>query len=451
MDIFKKTFSWNREKKPGQQKSRFSLISNSKKLQQSLIQQQEQHQKQLQDDPNAFLPRLTVSTTYNTTNEIYTPQDDNAITPSILKHQSSLPSNQFTELATQSSQYDTKSDTSFNTVTTTTDDSLLSLHSHSLTPVSTSTSASVLMVDAPPRQQSKQVYLQRQKQQLQQNHPNDQISINTHHRPKDDNQPSNANDENKAKETDIESIEDDYIVLGMKYHEKGETEKATYCWRLASNSGSSLGMFFYGIALRHGWGCKKEPNLAVQYLQQAAEFAVYDLQVALNVPLMNESSPQRQQQQLQKAQLPILQPTRSTLSSLSSSSSRSTRRVTSPAVAKSELILAIYELGVCFKHGWGVPKNLETAACYFQIAANLGDPDAQNDLGFCYYNGIGVKKDNYCAAKYFRLAERQGQGMMGNSWIWKDKYNIVDNPEWKPGMTITDMRRMAKKATKKKI
>lgn len=45
----------------------------------------------------------------------------------------------------------------------------------------------------------------------------------------------------------------DYLQLGMKYHEKGELEKATHYWRLSAEYGSPLGLFFYGIALRHGW------------------------------------------------------------------------------------------------------------------------------------------------------------------------------------------------------
>lgn len=77
-----------------------------------------------------------------------------------------------------------------------------------------------------------------------------------------------------------------------------------------------------------------------------------------------------------------------------------------------------------------VPKNIATAAYYFEIASNLGDPDAQNDLGFCYSHGQGVKKDNFKAAKYYRMADRQGNGIVGNSWIWKSKYDIVDQPNW---------------------
>ncbi|KAI9318126.1 hypothetical protein BX666DRAFT_1935015 [Dichotomocladium elegans] len=178
---------------------------------------------------------------------------------------------------------------------------------------------------------------------------------------------------------------DPYLQLGMQCHEKGELEKATHYWRLSAENDSPLGLFFYGIALRHGWGCKKSPAIAVRYLQKAAECAVYDLQKGI---------------------------------------------AKSTTIAKSELILAIYELGVCFRHGWGVPKNLTTASYYFEIAANLGDPDAQNDLAFCYAHGHGVKKDSFKAAMYYRKAARQGQGIVGNSWIWKDKYSIVDDDDW---------------------
>jgi hypothetical protein len=67
-------------------------------------------------------------------------------------------------------------------------------------------------------------------------------------------------------------------------------------------------------------------QLAFQYLQKAAEHAVDDLN---NMSSVNMSA------------------------------------------SKGELVMAIYELGVSFRHGWGVHKDKKTACYYFKIAAEL--------------------------------------------------------------------------------
>ncbi|CAG8500811.1 328_t:CDS:2 [Racocetra fulgida] len=90
-------------------------------------------------------------------------------------------------------------------------------------------------------------------------------------------------------------------------------------------------------------------------------------------------------------------------------------------ILKTGLVLAIYELGMCYKHGWGVPKDKVKAAHYYKMAADQGDPDAQNDIAHCYYKGEGVKKDMKTGT--FIMADKQGYGTMGNSWIFKEKYN----------------------------
>ncbi|GAB5585985.1 hypothetical protein Unana1_00885 [Umbelopsis nana] len=169
-----------------------------------------------------------------------------------------------------------------------------------------------------------------------------------------------------------------HVQKGIRYHEGGQLEKATQHFRAAADRDSPMGMFLYGISLRHGWGCRANTQLAFQYLQKAAEHAVDDLN---NLSTVNLSA------------------------------------------AKGELVMAIYELGVSFRHGWGVQKDKKTACYYFKIAAELGDPDAQNDVAHCYYHGQGVKRDVYQAAKYYRLAAAQGEGIMGNSWIFKKKYD----------------------------
>lgn len=100
------------------------------------------------------------------------------------------------------------------------------------------------------------------------------------------------------------------VHAGIKFHEAGQLEKAADNFRLAAEQGSPLGMFLYGVSLRHGWGCKKNEKIAFQYLQKAAESAVLDL------------------------------------NNLSSTVNMS--------AARGELVMAIYELGVSFRHGWGV-------------------------------------------------------------------------------------------------
>ena len=72
---------------------------------------------------------------------------------------------------------------------------------------------------------------------------------------------------------------------------------------MAADKDSPLGLFLYGIALRHGWGCKINPKLAVRYLQKAAESAVSDLHATM---------------------------------------------VATPSIARHELVLAIYELGMYY-------------------------------------------------------------------------------------------------------
>lgn len=100
------------------------------------------------------------------------------------------------------------------------------------------------------------------------------------------------------------------VYAGIKFHEAGQLEKAAENFKYAAEQGSPLGMFLYGVSLRHGWGCKKNEKAAFQYLQKAAESAVLDL------------------------------------NNLSSTVNMS--------AARGELVMAIYELGVSFRHGWGV-------------------------------------------------------------------------------------------------
>lgn len=104
-------------------------------------------------------------------------------------------------------------------------------------------------------------------------------------------------------------------------------------------------------AHRHGWGCTPDHEKAITYLSAAASNSASIEAEALEAGLKKGGA------------------------------------------AKGELVLAIFELGNCFRNGWGVKKDPAAARQYFETAANLGDADAMNEVAWCYFEGFGGKKD----------------------------------------------------------
>ncbi|KAF4851102.1 Protein DSF2 [Colletotrichum siamense] len=195
---------------------------------------------------------------------------------------------------------------------------------------------------------------------------------------------------------------DEDIQEAIRLHEAGDYENSTAMFaRLADPKGANntLSQFLYGLALRHGWGCEPNPEGAIKYLSAAASNAAAVEQMALKAGLKKGGA------------------------------------------AKGELVLAIFELANSFRHGWGTKTDPIAAKQYYETAANLGDTGeyalmmyrwasrqrpmlhAMNEVAWCYLEGFGCKKDKFAAARYYRLAEKNGNKTLGNSWIWKDKYD----------------------------
>ncbi|KAK3330822.1 hypothetical protein B0H66DRAFT_75857 [Apodospora peruviana] len=190
-------------------------------------------------------------------------------------------------------------------------------------------------------------------------------------------------DEAPDKAVSSKAIDDD-IQEAIKLHEAGKLEESTALFgRLADPKGANnpLSQVLYGLALRHGWGCTPNAAAAVNYLSAAASNAAEIEALALQAGLKKGGA------------------------------------------AKGELVLAIFELANCFRHGWGIPKDPIAAKQYYETAANLGDTDAMNEVAWCYLEGFGTKKDKFAAARYYRLAEDSGNKIIGNTWIWKEKYD----------------------------
>ncbi len=68
---------------------------------------------------------------------------------------------------------------------------------------------------------------------------------------------------------------------------------------------------------------------------------------------------------------------------------------------------ALFNVGVLYEHGRGVPQDLAEAARWYGRAADLGDVYAQTKLGALYAEGKGVDRDLEQAAQWYeRAAER---------------------------------------------
>ncbi|KAL9939208.1 hypothetical protein V8E36_002021 [Tilletia maclaganii] len=178
------------------------------------------------------------------------------------------------------------------------------------------------------------------------------------------------------------STSEELLSRGIEYHEAGDLVRSSLYFERSAKveGGCVVGMCMYGMALREGWGAKKDQRRGFEWIQAAATRAGETLKVT---------------QPRTDAEMHAL---------------------------KSELKLSVYELGKCYCYGWGVKLDKRMALEYFELAAKLGDADAQAEAGALYATGKGCKKDLKKAARYYRMAEAQGYDTVGLSWIHKDKY-----------------------------
>ena len=56
-------------------------------------------------------------------------------------------------------------------------------------------------------------------------------------------------------------------------------------------------------------------------------------------------------------------------------------------------VVAMYNLGICYRQGYGCTPDLSKSFYWFRKAAEQGYAFAQYNLGVCYENGEGVAKD----------------------------------------------------------
>ncbi|KAL4802733.1 hypothetical protein BDV18DRAFT_146446 [Aspergillus unguis] len=185
---------------------------------------------------------------------------------------------------------------------------------------------------------------------------------------------------------------EEHVAKGIQLHEKGSLNESTYHLRVAAKQDHPVAMLLYALACRHGWGMRPNQQEGVRWLRKAMD--------SVGLELNSESDPSvsAKSKELQK-------------------------------VYRAQFALSVYELGVSHLNGWGVEQDKPLALRCFETAGRWGDVDALAEAGYCYAEGIGCKKDMKKAAKFYREAESKGMSMVGNSWIYKEKYMSDDGPD----------------------
>ena len=92
-------------------------------------------------------------------------------------------------------------------------------------------------------------------------------------------------------------------------------------------------------------------------------------------------------------------------------------------------------LGNAYFIGKGVPRDAKMAAYWFERAANLGDPSAQNGIGFFYQTGTGVPRDPERAFHWYQLSAANGSS--------EGKVNLAIAYFW--GLGVTAQPELAQK------
>ncbi|KAG7562969.1 hypothetical protein FFLO_01659 [Filobasidium floriforme] len=189
---------------------------------------------------------------------------------------------------------------------------------------------------------------------------------------------------------------EDYLQMGIDKHEKSqgdeELSESAHYFRKAAEGGSAAGCVFYGLALRHGWGVQRDEKQAFGWLEMGCATVM--------------QKPSTDIVDLDRRQSLMPMGTQNKLSA--------------------EVIMAIYEVGNCFEHAWGVPgtkrnqPNHQMAAMYYRLGAEQGDRDNQEHLANLLSQGkYGLKKDMWEAAFWYRAAIDNGLSPIGLSWVYK--------------------------------
>ena len=93
---------------------------------------------------------------------------------------------------------------------------------------------------------------------------------------------------------------------------------------------------------------------------------------------------------------------------------------------------AMYNLGIAYRYGHGVPENRRKAFYYINLAAEAGVPNAPFYLGYLYMEGIGVRKNHSLGIQWYEKAAMGGdiRAMVNLSVAYYDSAEYANAGKW---------------------
>jgi len=116
-------------------------------------------------------------------------------------------------------------------------------------------------------------------------------------------------------------------------------------------------------------------------------------------------------------------------------------------LAKQGNVEAQYNLGMMYRAGRGVPRDVKEAGKWYRMAAEQGHPLAQFNLGWMYASGKGVPQDYVRSRMWFDIAIANADGEARSEFI-------IDRDALAKSMTseqIAKAQELSRKCTAKKF
>ncbi|KAI8829804.1 hypothetical protein BJ741DRAFT_621928 [Chytriomyces cf. hyalinus JEL632] len=261
---------------------------------------------------------------------------------------------------------------------------------------------------------------------------------------------NNLTDDFKAPDPPEGKDPSDFLSLALHYHENEKYDLSAYYLHKAAEdeNGHPLGLYLLGLVRRHGWGIREDQNQAFLDILSSCE------RTLLTIPALYDlKQEQMRQEQLRQSRIAVTSTGTPNLGiSMLSSFAPSAVSIRQHSVLgfssygsllKGEygydeamwiLPLPLFEIAVSFHQGWGIPKSLPAAIYFYKAAAALGDVDSMYELGLIHMKRYHDKSwfktfvrgeldpDKLEAGRWFRSAHSMGKKVVGESWMFKQKW-----------------------------